>query len=430
MIRSVIVQNYKSLEFIEIDVGTFNILIGENGAGKSNFLEVIASYSAIISNSFTNEFLSSRGIRVADSKSTFSCFKNKISDQINFAIFNEQKVVCKISITLNKTNPYAPLDYEINFVQRSLDGSNELEIINMNQIYEKEFHNNILNIISNKFGSPNSFLNLMKDRVNDLENIKDESTVPPMDEDFERLVDYLSRMSNIKEIADSHKIPSQDNTSQFIIYSPELSSLRNFSSESQIEPLGVNGEGLLKLLQVMQEHEPENFKKVCELVEMFQWVEKIKIDDEDNNIEKHIKIVDRFMGKEIDHRSANEGFLFVLFYAALFCSKFTPKSFAVDNIDASLNPKLCRVLIKQLVQLAKDNNKQAFVTTHNPAILDGLDLHDDEQRLFVVERNDDGATQLRRVGVDDLPKPKRNGETIKLSEAFMRGHLGGLPTNF
>lgn len=70
------------------------------------------------------------------------------------------------------------------------------------------------------------------------------------------------------------------------------------------------------------------------------------------------------------------------------------------------------------------------MTTHNPAILDGLNLNDDSERLFKVERNDDGATQLKRIGVDDLPKPKRNGQVLRLSEAFMRGLLGGLPTNF
>ena len=162
---------------------------------------------------------------------------------------------------------------------------------------------------------------------------------------------------------------------------------------------------------------------------MFQWAEKIVVDDTSYN-EQKVKIVDRFMGREIDHRSANEGFLFVLFYAVLFSSKYTPDFFAIDNIDASLNPKLCRVLIKKLIEIAKKNNKQVFVTTHNPAILDGLNLNDDSERLFKVERNDDGATQLKRIGVDDLPKPKRNGQVLRLSEAFMRGLLGGLPTNF
>ena len=35
----------------------------------------------------------------------------------------------------------------------------------------------------------------------------------------------------------------------FLIYSPENTSLRTFDSESAIQPLGVKGEGLMKLLQ-------------------------------------------------------------------------------------------------------------------------------------------------------------------------------------
>ncbi|HIE00821.1 MAG TPA: chromosome segregation protein SMC, partial [Thiotrichaceae bacterium] len=34
----------------------------------------------------------------------------------------------------------------------------------------------------------------------------------------------------------------------FIIYSPENTALRTFQKEGQIQPLGINGEGLLKLL--------------------------------------------------------------------------------------------------------------------------------------------------------------------------------------
>jgi hypothetical protein len=37
-------------------------------------------------------------------------------------------------------------------------------------------------------------------------------------------------------------------TSNFLIYSPEYSYLRNFSEEGQIVPLGTKGEGLFKLL--------------------------------------------------------------------------------------------------------------------------------------------------------------------------------------
>ena len=73
------------------------------------------------------------------------------------------------------------------------------------------------------------------------------------------------------------------------------------------------------------------------------------------------------------------------------------------------------------------HDKQVIFTTHNPAVLDGLDLGDDEQRLFVTERGKDGATRVRRVAA---PKPLDGEPQVSLSEAFVRGYLGGLPKNF
>lgn len=131
-------------------------------------------------------------------------------------------------------------------------------------------------------------------------------------------------------------------------------------------------------------------------------------------------------GKQFfDHRSANEGFFFLLFCFALFSTGLTPKFFAVDNIDASLNPKLCEKLTSELVPLSKENDRQVILTTHNPAVLDGLNLDDDEQRLFVISRDVDGATQVRRIS-----KPRDTGEPVRLSELFLRGALGGLPKGF
>lgn len=81
--------------------------------------------------------------------------------------------------------------------------------------------------------------------------------------------------------------------------------------------------------------------------------------------------------------------------------------------------------MKELAKLAKERDKQALITTNNPAVLDGLNLRDDDQRLFVVYRDDDGHTRTRRIQV----KPDV-GDRLKLSELWMRGHLGGLPQGF
>jgi len=214
----------------------------------------------------------------------------------------------------------------------------------------------------------------------------------------------------------------------FIIYSPENTALRVFEKEGQIQPLGINGEGLLKLLKVINSYEDKSYiNTIIESLQLFNWFEDITIPVE--SLENKVVIKDKYLYREFTQKSANEGFLFILFYITLIVAKETPKVFAIDNIDASLNPKLCTKLMTLLTDLAKKYNKQIFLTTHNPAILDGIDLNDKEQKLFVVSRNKKGYTRMKEITIKNKPKSSDN-EPLLLSEAFLRGYLGGLPKGF
>ena len=170
-------------------------------------------------------------------------------------------------------------------------------------------------------------------------------------------------------------------------------------------------------------------EKIRERLKLIDWFETFVIPENLSPGERTIKIQDRYLsdGTLFDQRSANEGFLFLLFYITLFISPETPAFFSIDNVDSSLNPKLCIALLQQLATLANDYDKQVILTTHNPAVLDGLDLHDEQQLLLVVDRDKEGRTRVRRV---DPPKPSAGQLPVSLSEAFMRGYIGGLPKNF
>ena len=173
---------------------------------------------------------------------------------------------------------------------------------------------------------------------------------------------------------------------------------------------------------------------------MISWLDEIIIDKEDslklqghklNLSQSKLYFRDKFMQKKnnvFSAENANEGILHALFYLALFISKDTPKLFAIDNIETALNPGLCRELIKRLVILAKKHDKQVLITTHNPAILDGLNLHDDEQRLFTVSRNKKGHTKVKHLKMK--PDAKLNGKILKLSEIWMRNYIGAQPQHF
>jgi len=250
----------------------------------------------------------------------------------------------------------------------------------------------------------------------------------------------LTREINIQTILSEmvdEDIPSllnyylKEKIKNFIIFSPEYEILRNFYNEGQIQPLGVKGEGLFKLLKVVNNYQDKSYiTTIIESLQLFDWFDNIIIPDELAFGEKKLIIEDKYLYKEIDQRSTNEGFLFILFYVTLIVAKETPKAFAIDNIDSFLNPKLCTELIRLVVKLAKKYDKQIFLTTHNPAILDGINLNDDEQKLFVVSRKKlTGYTRTREITVENKPKSATN-QPLKLSEAFLRGYLGGLPKGF
>ena len=388
MVKEVRIQNYKSVQDLTLELGRVNILIGANGCGKSNILEAIAFGSAAAENKLGKEFLSVRGIRVTEPILMKSGFYRNINQPIN-------------------------IDFNV------AGEITEFEINNVNSFFSGWSSN-----VKNKFtASAKEFMeSLMNDTIYKEMLSKIKSGEIKIDEEKSKTV--------LEDSATIMKPLLYQDISDFLIYAPENTFLRKFEEESQIEPLGIRGEGLFKLLSVMSQETPEEFQEVIENLELIDWFEGFEIPKDLVFTERRIRIKDRFLEEGLqyfDQRSANEGFLFLIFYFALFISKYTPKFFAIDNIDTSLNPKLCSELIKILSKLAKKHDKQVIFTTHNPAVLDGLNLNDDEHRLLVVSRNKDGHTKTKRV----LPIATPEGEIpVRLSEQFMRGYIGGLPKNF
>lgn len=214
-----------------------------------------------------------------------------------------------------------------------------------------------------------------------------------------------------------------------LIFGIESSALRRRDYEGPLFPLSVKGEGLLEHLQdLASAPAAPAIAAINEHLDLLDWFEHLDVPSREM-AEQGLRIRDRYLadGVVFDQKSANEGFLFLLFYLTLFISPHTPRFFAIDNVDASLNPKLCQALMASMVTLAKQHDKQAIVTTHNPSLLDGLDLHNDDERLFVVSRDDDGATQVHRIGP---PRPLGGEPPVRMSEAFINGYIGGLPKNF
>lgn len=372
MLTELHIKNFKSIHDLRLEPGRVTVLIGENGSGKSNILEALAFAAGAAGNKLDHEFLVTRGIRVTEPRFMRSAFEAADTESIS------------LSVNIDST----PLDFKL---QSHGEDSNARWF----ELGAEDFLARVVIAVGKKDEDTRQFINFVAQRVRNAH-----ATSPLAD---------------------------------FLLYSPENTALRTFEHEGQILPLGIKGEGLFALLKQLSRDEAR-MAEIRENLRLLDWFEDLRLASDLAPYERNIQIRDRYLdatkGDDLAYfgqRSANEGFLFLLFYFALFVSPDTPKLFAVDNIDASLNPKLCAELMRRLVALAKRHDKQVLITTHNPAVLDGLDLHDDEQRLLVVHRNSRGHTRARRIAA---PKPLAGEAPVKLSEAFMRGLIGGLPQNF
>jgi predicted ATP-dependent endonuclease of OLD family len=418
MIREFGVKNYKSILDNTVELGRFNVFIGENGCGKTNLLEAMAMAAAAVSDKLDAEELYARGIRIAKPAITFSSFLNAKQN-------HEIELCC--SFDPNAEGASQRAEFRI--------GSQEPDSIDA-KWSDKEGGKVTFPDFDGSARSVRTVLRFFSEIVKS--NPKG-STFDKSKIDFSHLAqllppDVLQKFIN-EFFVGLTRTELRQLLGDFVLYDISSLALRGIQSSSRKNPLGINGESLDVLIASF---DSTTMKELMRCSKFVTWVDKVLLDPGDDLKLKGYKLgrststlyfKDKFMRRNnniFSAENANEGILHVLFYLALFISEKTPSIFGIDNIDTALNPQLCRDLTKELAALAKKHDKQALVTTHNPAILDGLNLNDDDQRLFVVSRNDEGHTVTERIRV----KPSMGNEKYKLSELWMRGALGGLPTGF
>lgn len=436
MLTKLEIENFKSIHKESIDLGRVNVFIGTNGCGKTNILEALGMASAAKSDKLKNDELAFKGIRVAKPIITINSFLNQrkkksIKIRLEFNIENK-KIELSTKLYSEKVNEinsnwiykqditYERKTYLTNILKNSFDN----QITDLKELFKSvESYENLLEDFQNKEKSNSSQLD------NKFAQIKKEYSLlkKELEEKISKNTEYQIAIDEVENINGKIKLE------EFTIYNLSTRILRGIGGTS-LEIPGIHGENLDYLIKSFSKEEMEELEHHASMI---SWLDEIIIDKEDalklqghklNLSSSKLYFRDKFMQKKnnvFSAENANEGILHILFYIALFISKKTPKLFAIDNIETALNPGLCRNLIEILVKLAKKHDKQVLITTHNPAILDGINLHDEEQRIFTVARNFKGHTKVKRLQIK--PDKEVGGHKLKLSELWMRNYLGAIP---
>ena len=392
MITTIKVKSFKSIVDLSLELGQLNVFVGANGSGKSNLLEAIGVLSAAAEGRVNDQTLLQRGVRPGVPRLYKASFPRlRMPSHINFS---GASAAAHYDVSLN--NPLRDPRPSWRFKTELFERGNT----------------RIASRSPNSRNNPNTYSGLAA-----LELVRLKANDPALD--------LMQRLQN------------------FVIYSPTTPVLRGVAKEEQPRsPLGLSGgslpEAVLSLLQ--SRSRSEEAKRICaDARRIIGWAESFGVRSAASmplslaasTAPNVIRFVDRFMrtkANELSGYDASEGALYVLFLAVIAGHRESPLFCSIDNADHGLNPALATELIKQFSSwiLEAPGHHQVLMTSHNPAVLDGLPLQDDRVRLFAVDRNNHGHTTVRRVALDRrLLKFATNGWS--LSRLWTNKLIGGMP---
>jgi predicted ATPase len=363
MLKKLRIERFKSVFEQEIEFGSVNLLVGPNGSGKSNLLEALGVLSACLSSGIDPVTLDLKGVRLSLPHLFKSAFKNHDLPR-SFrleAYFEHGRYDCSIRSGAN--SPFLEFSAEALY-----DGDR--------QVFGRSGHGTKLHSVANDIPG------FSKDLV-------------PSTRSVWSVIEPLVRIS-----AELRK--ELDDFAQFAIYAPQTAVMRGLAIDQRVvEPLGLTGSGLASAFATIERTNPVHFQRLMQVIWEPGWANQVSAGTFDPNVVPSqvraegqlLYIRDRFMHSKRNMLSAfdaSEGTLYLIFVATLLAHHKTPKVFALDNVDGTLNPRLVRKLSKHLIDSitaeTMSHKKQAFMTSHHPSSLDSFDIFDSDQKIFVCKR--------------------------------------------
>jgi predicted ATPase len=395
------VEGFKSLFGVSLELGAFNVFVGANGSGKSNLLEAIGVMGAAAFGSVEPETLRYRGVRPGLPALYKTSFRNRRFRRIITMTASSGDVTYRVGLD----NPIESPSFRWKISSESLT-EGDRPIVSRSPRGCNLYHSG--------------------------------GEVERISPDPEQTVSGLALA--LRDNARRAKKLINDLVS-YAIYAPTTPVLRGIASDDVIrDPVGLTGGGLPEAIKSLLDRTAGTLGPfdLDDVWEMIEWAENMtavpapqaSMSPAVKTTPTVLRFTDRYMRPErktLSAYDASEGALYVLFMLALVSHEKAPQVFAVDNFDQALHPRLAQALTRLLAdQVARDGTRQVLATTHNPLVLDGLDLTNPAIRLFAVDRNHAGETQVRRIEVTpELLAEADKG--LSLSRLWVMGRLGGVP---
>lgn len=365
MIKSVSVQNFKSLSTVSIELGKFTCLVGINGAGKSTILQAI-DFLPQLMNGKIGEWLERRDWLV-----------------INL-LGQRHKVNILISVA-GLTSSGEEIGWAGRFNSRDMRCTAETLLVGDKTL------------LSVKLGK----YSIGDEKASDI-NFKYQGSILSqlLESDLpEEVMEFKKEIASIRSLE---------------LLSPHLLRLRARKSETDI---GAGGEKLSAYLDTLKGEQRTNL--IAQLKLFYPRIVDFKVSNLRSGWKKLI-VIEEYNGQrlETEARHINDGLLRIM---AILAQTGTEHSLLLlDEIENGINPEIIEKLVDALVNAPR----QILVTTHSPMILNYLE--DDVARKSVqfVYKNEQGATLVRPFF--SIPHISKKLDFMGAGEAFIDTDLNEL----
>jgi hypothetical protein len=403
LLQKIKIEGFKSLRKVDLKLGAFNLFIGTNSSGKSNFLDALRVLQGIGFGFTFDEVLNGKprsattevwaGIRGGSAKAEFAS-----------AVSAEPGIEPLISFGLSIGDPLVFDDqivYEIAFSARKGAVRREhLKVLWDGDVYDST-------AVPNHPESPVFQVRYYQGYPGRQPHLG-----------FEKSRPVLHQISN--RVAFNAKTEAEQLKRTLVNMQrlePVPSVLREYSTPQQVRRMGEHGENFAALVKSILDDEKAKSNYLSWLKQLTpNEVDEVKILKGALG-EPLFALVER--GQEYPAPVLSDGTLRFAAIAAAFFQPDMPEMITIEEIENGIHPNRLRLLVELLKSQTIGTGRQVVATTHSPVLLSWLKREDYDYTFYCKRSDQTGESIIRPLS--QIPRFLELAEKQPVGELFAEG---------
>lgn len=423
-ITNVKLSNFKSFENVEIDLNDFNVLIGTNASGKSNFVQIFR---------FLRD-LANRNMETAISKQGGLEYLRNVklgaSQKLSIEVTSQKKFKFPIEIGADKYILAKIIEVNYKLVIQFTDKKPGYKISKECVKFISDFHdltpdsNEKVLLLSSasegeKLGEGIISLSNICGKINiTLKNteiqIDSEDIIPKT---ILNLIESVTEENPIMSLLDTPLagLPVNWNSifTDIAIYDfdPKSSKITTKHTSNQLKE---NGENLAFILQHIKNDEEDERKFLNFIQDLLPFVDDINVESfVDESLIFLLK--EKYFKKDLPASHISDGTINIIdLILALYFER--ERFIIIEEPERNVHPKL----LSKIVQMMKESSKskQITITTHNPEVL----KYSSNEDIYFISRDRKGFSTISKPSEIEELKPLL--DEIGIEELYIDDMLG------